>query len=129
MVSQNRVRRHASPDRDDLGRGHDQSAVLPRGLGYLRLLGFPAPAGQLSQLPGAGGGRRPRVAPCDADGLAYGRARSGFGERNGCPASGVLPVWLMFLQHRMRCVSTIRWRASLTILAGVVLIAAEGRAS
>ena len=29
-----------------------------------------------------------------------------------------LPVWLMFLQHRMRCVSTIRWRASLTILAG-----------
>jgi hypothetical protein len=39
------------------------------------------------------------------------------------------PVWLMFLQHRMRCVSTIRWRASLTILAGVVLIAAEGRAS
>jgi hypothetical protein len=67
--------------------------------------------------------------PCDADGLAYGRARSGFGERNGCPASGVLPVWLMFLQHRMRCVSTVRWRASLTILAGVVLIAAEGRAS
>ena len=70
-----------------------------------------------------------QVAPCDADGLAYGRARSGFGERNGCPAAGVLPVWLMFLQHRMRCVSTIRWRASLTILAGVVLIAAEGRAS
>ena len=79
--------------------------------------------------PTAGGGRRPRVAPCDADGLACGRARSGFGERNGCPASGVLPMWLMFLQHRMRCVSTIRWRASLTILAGVVLIAAEGRAS
>jgi hypothetical protein len=50
-------------------------------------------------------------------------------ERNGFPASGVSPVWLMFLQHRMRCVSTIRWRASLTILAGVVLIAAEGRAS
>src|SRR5436305_11112279 len=43
--------------------------------------------------------------------------------------SGRLPVWLMFLQHRMRCVSTVRWRASLTILAGVVLIAAEGRAS
>jgi hypothetical protein len=54
----------------------------------------------------------------DADGLAYGRARFGFGERNGCPASGVLPMWRMFLQHRMRCVSTIRWRASLTILAG-----------
>jgi hypothetical protein len=36
---------------------------FPGGLGYLRLLRFPAPAGQLSQLPGADGGRRPRVAP------------------------------------------------------------------
>jgi hypothetical protein len=42
--------------------------------GYLRLLRFPAPAGQLYQLPGGGGGRRPRVAPCDADGLAHDRA-------------------------------------------------------
>lgn len=40
-----------------------------------------------------------------------------------------LPVWPMFLQHRRRCASTVRWRASLTILAGVVLVAAEGRAS
>ena len=103
---------------------------FPRGLGYLRLLRFLAPAGQLSQLPAVGGGRRPRVAPCDADGLAHDRA-------------GIIvrPAWVsvtvarprafypMFLQHRMRCVSTVRWRASLTILAGVVLIAAEGRAS
>ena len=44
------------------------------GPGYLRLLRFPAPAGQLSRLPGAGGGRRPRVAPSDADGLAHDRA-------------------------------------------------------
>jgi hypothetical protein len=47
QVSQNKVRRHASPDRDDPGRRHDRSAVLPRGLGYLRLLRFLAPAGQL----------------------------------------------------------------------------------
>jgi hypothetical protein len=40
------IRRHP-PDRDDLGRRHDQSAVLPRGLGYQRLLRFIAPAGQL----------------------------------------------------------------------------------
>jgi hypothetical protein len=96
-------------------------------------LALPAPAGQLSQLPGADGGRRPRVASCDADGLAHDqcgvRRTAGFGECNGCPASGVLPVWPMFLQHRRRCVSTVRWRASLTNLAGVVLIAAEGRAS
>jgi hypothetical protein len=47
QVSRNRVRRHAPPDRDDPGRRHDRSAVLPRGLGYLRLLLFLAPAGQL----------------------------------------------------------------------------------
>jgi hypothetical protein len=63
--------------------------------------------------------------PVTARGSSCGR----LGERNGCPASGVLPVWPIFLQHRRRCVSIVRWRANLIIHAGVVLIAAEGRAS
>src|SRR6266576_1627666 len=84
-----------------------------------RLLRFPAPAGQLSRLPGAGGGRRPRVAPCDADGLAHDLAgfvvRPALVSVTAARPRAFYPVWTMFLQHRMRCVSTVRWRASLTI--------------
>jgi hypothetical protein len=83
--------------------------------------------------PGAGGGRRPRVAPCDADGLAHDRAgivvRPALVSVTAARPSAFYPCGLMFPRHRRRCVSTVRWRASLTILAGVVLIAAEGRAS
>ena len=61
-----------------------------RGLGYLRLLRFIA---RQASLAAAGRRRRSKTqgGAGDAGGVAYGRARSGFGERNGCPASGVLP--------------------------------------
>jgi hypothetical protein len=74
--------------------------------GYLRLLRFPVPAGQL------GCGQAPALVS-----VTVARPRAFY------------PCGPMFLQHRRRCVSTIRLRASLTILAGVVLIAAEGGAS
>ena len=71
--------------------------------------------------------------PCDADGLAHDRAgiivRPALVSVTAARPRAFYPVWPMFLQHRRRCVSTVRWRESLTILAGVVLIAAEGRAS
>jgi hypothetical protein len=67
--------------------------------GYLRLLRFPAPAGQLSQrrAPAAVEDRGWRSATLtDWPMTVRGSSCAGFGERNGCPASGVLPVWPMF---------------------------------
>ena len=79
--------------------------------------------------PNADGGRRPRVAPTTLTDWPMAVQGPALVSVTAARHRAFYPVWLMFLQHRMRCVSTIRWRASLTILAGVVLIAAEGRAS
>src|ERR1700750_520717 len=57
---------------------HDQSAVLPQGPGVPAALALFRPGRPAWLRPNAGGGRRPRVAPWDVDGLAYSRARSGF---------------------------------------------------
>ena len=54
QVSQNSVRRHASPDRDDLGPCHDRSAVLPRTWGTCGSCAFP-PGRPAWLRPGAGG--------------------------------------------------------------------------
>jgi hypothetical protein len=99
---------------------------------YLRLLRFPVPAGQLGCGRAPAAVTDPSVALCDADGLAYDRAgivvRPALVSVTAARPRAFTRVAYV-LQHRRRCVSTVRWRASLTIPAGVVLIAAEGRAS
>ena len=96
---------------------------------YRRFLRFLAPAGQLGCGRTPAAVEDPRWRPATlTDWLMAVRGPALVSVTVARPRA-FLPVWLMFLQHRMRCVSTIRWRASLTILAGVVLIAAEGRAS
>jgi hypothetical protein len=87
-------------------------------LGYLRLLRFLAPAGQL------GCGRTPAAVadpgwrPATLTDWPMAVRGPALVSVTAARPRAFYPVWLMFLQHRMRCMSTIRRRASLTILAG-----------